>query len=348
MLGDAQETNPIRRKKKNAFIRRKTTFLGVMNPRRVLITDDVHEVLPKGLEKLGYQLTYLPTISLAEVHERIHDYEGLVINSKILVDKALLDKASKLRWVGRLGSGLEIVDRAYAKTKNVAILSSPAGNAPAVGEHALALLLGLSNKILMGDRQVRTMQWDREAARGWELRYRTVGIIGYGHTGPAFAKTLRGFENPILAYDKYKPDFASATPWVTAVSSAEEVLAKADVLSLHLPLTDETINYLNAEMIATLKPGVIIVNTSRGKAIDLPALLAALESGQVGGACLDVFPNEKPATYSSDERQLYAQLAKYQNVVLSPHVAGWTVESKKALAQIVLDKVRMTVGLPND
>ena len=318
-----------------------------MNLRRVLITDAVHEVLPKGLEKLGYDLTYLPEISLAEVHQVVHEYEGMVINSKILVNKELLDKAVKLEWVGRLGSGLEIVDLAYAKTKNVAILSSPSGNAPAVGEHALAMLLALSNKLLEGDAQVRKMQWDREAARGWELKYRTVGIIGYGHTGPAFAKTLRGFENPILAFDKYKTGFAEATPWVTAAATAEEVLAQADVLSLHLPLTSETEGYLNAEVIGRLKPGVIIVNTSRGKAIDLQALLDGLASGHIGGACLDVFPNEKTSTYTTSERELYAQLANYQNVVLSPHVAGWTVESKRALAEIVLNKVNAVASRSN-
>lgn len=315
-----------------------------MNSRRVLITDDVHEVLPKGLEKLGYELTYLPDITLEGVHEVIQEYEGLVINSKIIVDKALLDKAVQLRWIGRLGSGLEIVDQAYAKTKNVAILSSPSGNAPAVGEHALAMLLALSNKLLLGDAQVRNMQWDREAARGWELKYRTVGIIGYGHTGPAFAKTLRGFENPVLAYDKYKKGYTAETPWVREAASAEEVLAEADVLSLHLPLTEETIEYLNGQTIALLKPGVIIVNTSRGKAIEFPALLEGLASGHIGGACLDVFPNEKTDTYTSDERRSYAQLASYHNVVLSPHVAGWTVESKKALAEIVLYKVKSIVA----
>jgi len=312
-----------------------------MKSRRVLITDEVHEVLPKGLEKLGYELTYRPKISLEEVHEVIHQFEGLVINSKILVDQSLLDKASKLRWVGRLGSGLEIVDQAYAKTKNVAILSSPAGNAPAVGEHALGMLLALSNKLLLGDAQVRNMQWDREAARGWELKYRSVGIIGFGHTGPAFAKTLRGFENPVIAYDKYKQAFTKDTPWVSASNSAEEVLAKADILSLHLPLTPETVNYLNAKAIARLKKGVIVVNTSRGKAINLQALLDGLASGHIGGACLDVFPNEKTTSYTSDEERLYAELSSYQNVVLSPHVAGWTVESKKALAEIILNKVEL-------
>jgi D-3-phosphoglycerate dehydrogenase len=167
-----------------------------------------------------------------------------------------------------------------------------------------------------------------------------VGIIGYGHTGPAFAKTLQGFGNKIIAYDKYKPDFTKDTPWVHAAISAEEVFAEAEILSLHLPLTPETIGYLGADQLESTRKGVIIINTSRGKALDLAALLEGLKTGRVGGACLDVFPNEHPASYTPAEKRLYAQLSDFENVVLSPHVAGWTVESKQALAQIILDQVR--------
>jgi len=306
---------------------------------RVLITDDLHPVLPKGLEQLGYVLDYEPDISLAEVRQRVGSYVGLVINSKILVDQALLEDAHKLQWVGRLGSGLEIIDRAYAKTRGVHIISSPEGNAPAVGEHALALLLALSNKLLLGHQQVSSHDWNREAARGWELKYRTVGIIGYGHTGPAFAKTLRGFNNRIVAYDKYKPNFTAQTPWVEAAASAEAVFAEADILSLHLPLTPETINYLDEQTLGQLKPGAVILNTSRGRAIALEVLVSQLESGRIAGAGLDVFPNEKPATHTEEERVLMDRLAALPNVVLSPHVAGWTVESKEALARIVLERI---------
>ena len=314
-----------------------------MNHRgKVLITDDVHPVLPKGLENTGYQIDYQPDITLQQVRRCISAYTGLVINSKILVDQELLDAGTQLRWVGRVGSGLEIVDLAYAKTKNVAILSSPQGNAPAVGEHALAMLLALSNKLLLGDQQVRSFAWDREAARGWELKYKTVGIIGYGHTGPAFAKTLRGFENKVIAYDKYRPNFAESTPWVTAATSAEQVFSESDIVSLHLPLTPETINYLDEGKLSKLKPGTVVVNTSRGKAIDLEALVCNLESGHLGGACLDVFPNEKPQNYNTQEASLMKRLCACSNVVLSPHVAGWTLESKLALAKIVLDKVIST------
>ena len=305
----------------------------------MLVTDGVHAVLPEGLARLGYAVDYEPGVTPAEVRRRVGEYEGLVINSKILVDRALLDAAVGLRWVGRLGSGLEIVDRAYAKTRGVTVISSPEGNAPAVGEHALAMVLSLANRLGLGDRQVRTRRWDREAARGWELKYRTVGIVGYGHTGPAFAKTLRGFGCRVVAYDKYRPDFAAGTPWVEAAASAGAVLAEADVLSLHLPLTDETRGYLDAGKIAALRPGTVVVNTSRGAAVDLAALVDALERGHLGGACLDVFPNEKPATYSPREAALYERLFALPNTVLTPHVAGWTRESKRALARIVLERV---------
>ena len=306
---------------------------------RVLITDDVHGVLPKGLTAAGYTIDYDPEITLAEVRSRVGAYEGLIINSKILIDRDLLDSAPGLRWVGRLGSGLEIVDLAYAKTCGVAIISSPEGNAPAVAEHATGMLLGVLHKLRSGDAQVRGFTWDREAARGLELRSRHVGIIGYGHTGPAFAKTLRGFGCEISAYDKYRPNFTAETPWVRAAPSAEELLRTCDVISLHLPLTPETIDYLDAERLAGLRPGTIVVNTSRGRALDLAALVDLLAGGNLGGAALDVFPNEKPNQYAPAEAVVMARLADFDNVLLTPHVAGWTVESKKNLAQIVLERV---------
>ena len=305
-----------------------------------MITDDVHEVLPEGLQSLGFSIDYVPEISLAEVHDRIGDYEGLVINSKILVDESLLLKAKQLRWVGRLGSGLEIIDRAFAKTRGVEIISSPEGNAWAVGEHALAMLLTLSTRMRAADAQVRTMNWDREAVRGWEIASRSIGIVGYGHTGPAFAKTLQGFGCKILAYDKYKPDFCRETPWVQPVSTEEELLEQVDILSLHLPLTSETRGWLNAEKMDRLPSSGIVINTSRGAALDLEALIERLEIGKLAGAGLDVFPNENPSTYSEVEHSVYGRLAALPQVVLSPHVAGWTVESKRALAGIILDKVR--------
>ena len=316
-----------------------------MPPPRALVTDDVHEVLPEGLRALGYSVDVEPAITLAEVRARIGAYTGLVINSKITVDRGLLDAAPGLRWVGRVGSGMEIVDRAYAKTRGVATVSSPEGNAWAVGEHATGMLLALLHKLLAGDRQVREREWDREATRGRELRALTVGIIGYGHTGPAFAKTLRGFGCAVVAWDKYRPDFTAETPWVRAAASADELLVTCDVVSLHLPLTPETIGYLSAARLARLRPGAIVVNTSRGQALDLGALVAGLESGRLGGACLDVYPNEKPDTYDAAEAALMQRLIALDRVVLTPHVAGWTVESRRALAELVLARVRALGGV---
>lgn len=293
---------------------------------------------------MGYTIDYQPDISLAEVHDIIDDYSGMVINSKILVDQDLLLKAGQLRWVGRLGSGLEIVDRAFAKTRDVAIISSPEGNAPAVGEHALAMLLSLATRLRQGDRQVRTMSWDREAVRGWELSSRRIGIVGYGHTGPAFAKTLRGFGCEVFAFDKYKVDYCRETPWVKEQNDVDALLETCDVISLHLPLTPETKHWLDAEKMDRLSPQAIVINTSRGAALDLEALVDRLENGRLAGAGLDVFPNEKPATYSEVEHRLYSRLAGLEEVVLSPHVAGWTVESKEALARIILNRVQVQFG----
>ena len=311
-----------------------------MTPLRALVTDDVDPLLPNGLRELGYQVDVEPQITLPQVRQRVGHYEGLVINSKIHVDAAMLDEARRLRWVGRVGSGLEIVDQAYAKTRGVAVISSPEGNAWAVAEHVTGMLLSLLHKLRLADLQVRAMRWDREAVRGLELRHRRVGIIGYGHTGPAFAKTLRGFGCSIWAWDKYKANFTAATPWVKPAASAEELLGKCDVISLHLPLTPETIGYLGPAELARLPAGAIIINSSRGAALDLAATVAALEAGTLAGACLDVFANEKPASYSAAEQQLTGRLAALDQVVLSPHVAGWTQESKRALAELVLQRVQ--------
>ena len=308
--------------------------------RRVLITDGVDDLLPRGLEQLGYRIDYEPDIALSEVRERIAEYEGLVINSKILVDEGLLVRAPRLRWVGRLGSGLEIVDRPAASARGVAVISSPEGNAPAVGEHALAMVLHLACQLQRGQRQVMSLQdWDREACRGWELSERTVGIIGFGHTGPAFARVLRGFGCRVLAHDKYRSDIESRCPWVKSVDDPDELIARSEVLSLHLPLTQETRGYLDARRLALLPSGAVVINTSRGLALDLDSLVLALESGRLGGAGLDVFPCEKPATYSSAERAVMLRLTQLPNVVLTPHVAGWTDKSKRELAQIILDRV---------
>ncbi len=305
----------------------------------VLITDDVHEILVPGLEQLGYRCDYRPEISLDETRVIVKNYAGLVINSKIRVDREMLESAPGLRFVARLGSGLDIIDLPAAAARGVQVLSAPEGNCNAVGEHALGMLLCLANKLLRADSEVRKKIWHREANRGFELEGKTVGIIGFGHTGPAFADKLQGFNVRILVCDPYIQKIPAKYKYVSS-ATLSELVKRSDIISFHVSLTTETQYLLNDEMIARTKEGVIFINTSRGKVVDTAALIRGLSTGKVGGACLDVFENEKPESFDSEEDALYGQLYKMDNTVLSPHVAGWTFESKRKISESLLEKVR--------
>jgi len=306
--------------------------------KRVLITDDCHPILMDGLERLGYVCHFVPNITPEETADRIHDYVGLIVNSKIRVDRNFLDDATKLRFIGRLGSGMEIIDREYAAEKGVAVLGSPEGNRNAVAEQALGMLLALANNLLRADRETRQNIWRREANRGMELSGRTIGIIGFGHTGSRFASKLAGMEMTVLAYDKYKTGYAADQPWVRE-TDMDTILQHADIISLHLPLTAETRHLVDKAFLKRCKPGFILINTSRGTCVKTKDLVKALENGTVGGACLDVFENEKPGTYTLAEAGLYRRLYALENVVVSPHIAGWTHESKRKLAEALLEKI---------
>lgn len=305
---------------------------------KALITDAVHPLLLEGLTAKGYHCDYFPKTTLAQVLEIIGDYQGIIINSKILVDRAFLDKATQLQFIGRLGSGLEIIDLDYAQTKGVQVHRAPDGNCDAVAEHAMGMLLAMAIKLTTGDQQVRQKNWQREEQRGWELMGKTVGILGFGYTGSAFAQRLQGFGVKILAYDKYKSNYANTIPYVTE-SSLEEIFEQADILSLHLPLTEETIGWVNTDFLNKFKKPIVLINTARGAIIPTPSLLAALDTQKVLGACLDVFENEKPKTYTDDEEKNYKNLFSRNNILCSPHVAGWTVESKERLAKILLNRI---------
>ncbi len=313
---------------------------------KVLITDGVHPLLIEGLEEDGFHCDYQPDISLDRVRAIIGDYDGLIVNSKILVDRILLDKATKLQFVGRLGSGMEIIDQEYAAEKGVAVLSAPEGNCNAVAEQALGMLLTLANNLLRADREVRQKIWHREKNRGFEMMGKTVGIIGFGHTGSAFAKKLSGMGVKILAYDKYKTNYTSEYPFVEEVNM-HLIYKNADVISFHLPLTAETKLLVDLDYINECKKGVIFINTSRGHVIKTEDLITGLANGNVGGACLDVFENEKPNLYSPEEHQIFERLFSFENTVFSPHIAGWTVESKRRLADILLNKIRKVLKQAN-
>jgi len=305
---------------------------------KALITDYVHPSLIIGLNERGYSVDYDRNINMDTLPALIHQYELVVINSKIIMFKALIDKAPLLKYICRLGSGLEIVDLEYAAEKNIHVINTPTGNNNAVAEHAMGMLLALSNNLLRSDRQVKQMIWNREENRGWELKGKTIGIIGFGHTGSQFAKKLSSWELNILSYDKYRENYGPEWDFVSRVA-LEDILKQSDVISLHLPMTEETRNLVDWQFINSCKDKVIILNTSRGKVVKTLDLVEALEQGKVGGACLDVFENEKPHTFSLSETNTYTRLYSMENVVLSPHVAGWTVESLEKIAHVTLTKL---------
>lgn len=305
---------------------------------RVLITDYVHDDLINGLKDRGYSVDYDTKTDMDSLKETIHNYTGVVINSKIKMHREMIDKGEQLQFIGRLGSGLEIIDLPYAAEKGIHVLNTPSGNNNAVAEHAMGMLLTLSNNLLRADREVRQNIWHREKNRGWELKGKTIGIIGFGHTGSQFARKLSSWELNLISYDKYKEDLGKDFSFVSQVR-LEDILNRSDIISLHLPLTEETHHMVNEDFLSRCKDNVVIVNTSRGKVVDTESLVKALESGKVKGACLDVFENERPHTYSLSETNTYTRLHNMENVVLSPHIAGWTSESLRNIARVLLNKI---------
>jgi len=302
----------------------------------VLITEPVHELLPQGLQALGFEVVHLPEIKRREVLEIIRDFEGLIINSKIIADKELIDAAPKLRFVARCGSGKEVMDIPLAKSRGIECITSPEGNRQAVAEQALGMLLCIMNNVQQAHNEIRNKQWIREANRGHELFGKTVGIIGYGNTGEAFAKVLAGFNVKVLAYDKYRKEFAAG---YIHESSLAAIFEEADVISLHLPLTEETKHFANDDFFNSFKKEIWLVNTSRGVCVQTTALISALESGKVIAAALDVLENEKINSLNIEDQANFEKLIANENVLLTPHIAGWTHESKRKIADVLLEKI---------
>ncbi len=297
----------------------------------------MHPLLLLELEGMGYVVDYQPDIDQEGVLKVIAEYAGLIINSKISAGVQLIDLGVRLKFIGRLGAGLEVIDQAYASTKDIVCFSTPEGNCDAVAEHAMGMLLGLMNHINRADAQVRKGQWSREPNRGVELGGKTVGIIGYGNTGTAFAKRLTGFDVRILAYDKYKSGFGTGTIEETRLDTIYEC---ADIVSLHVQLTDETNFLVNKKFIKQFSRPFYLINTSRGKVVNTEDLLWGIEQGLILGAALDVLENEKLESFSKSELIQFERLCSLDNVLLTPHIAGWTKESKEKIAKAMAFKIK--------
>ncbi|MDB5005769.1 MAG: phosphoglycerate dehydrogenase [Mucilaginibacter sp.] len=284
---------------------------------------------------MGYHCDYQPLIKPDEALQIIAGYTGLVMRSKFKLNRQYLDAAINLRFVCRAGAGMDNIDEAYAAEKGIALLNAPEGNMDAVGEHAIGLLLALMNNFTISDHEIRTESWKREANRGYELKGKTVGIIGYGYMGHSLARKLSGFEVNVIAYDKYKTGFSDR---YAREVSMEEIVRHSDVLSLHIPLTAETNSMVNEEYLFHFKKPIFLINTSRGQVVQTRAVLNAIKQGKILGAGLDVLETEKfPAL---NEQEWFDELRQSKKVILTPHVAGWTFDSYRKISEVMAEKLR--------
>ena len=312
-----------------------------MSRPKVLHIDKNHHLLLEGLESLGYKNVLAYDTPLSILLPKLKEYFGVVIRSRFPINKKFIDKASNLKFIARVGSGLENINVRYATKKNITLLSAPEGNRNAVGEHALGMLLCLMNKIRLGHESIREGEWNREEHRGWELEGRTVGIIGYGNTGQSFAKKLKGFNNlKIIFYDikqNLGDNFAQQV-------SLEVLKENAEILSLHIPESKETSGMINEKFINQMQNPFWLINTARGKAVNTDDLVIGIKSGKILGAGLDVLEYESSSFYSifndNKKNSSLTFLKNSKRVILTPHVGGWTLESHKKLSETILDKIR--------
>ena len=304
---------------------------------KILIIDEMHLSIIDLLQTEGHEVVYSPKITREEILDQIDQFEGLIIRSKTPMDKPLLEKGIRLKFIGRAGAGLDQIDLDYLDERKIKLFHAAEGNRDAVAEHALGGLLALMNQLIQADQQVRKGIWDREGNRGHELMGKTVGIFGFGNMGKSFAKRLRGFDVEILAYDKYKFDFGNnrvqEVIW-------EKVKAEADVLSIHVPLTLETKNFFTLEELRGFSKPFWLINTARGEVISFETLNSALDEGILKGAVLDVLENEKYQKFSPKQKEEFERLAQRQNVLFSPHVAGWTFESYDKINRVLVKKIK--------
>ncbi len=306
----------------------------------VLFLDTTHPSLMEDLRSIGYTCMYDPDMTHEKLIPIAPSLSGIIVRSKFYLGQEVLENARNLQFIGRVGSGMENIDVAYAEKQGIACLNSPEGNRTAVAEHALGMLLTLMNKLCVADKEVRRGVWEREKNRGHEISGKTLGIIGYGNTGSAFAQCLRGFDMKILAYDKYKKGFGND---LVNETDMDVIFRQADILSLHIPLTDETRYLVNTAFLEQFQKPLVLINTSRGEVVNTSDLLKAVKKQKVTGAALDVLEFEHLSFEKlafEDMPGTFRELAELSNVVLSPHIAGWTHESHEKLSKVLFEKIK--------
>jgi len=312
---------------------------------KILFIDSTHPYLIEELERCGFICVSQTNLSYDEYCDIIHEYVGIVIRSRIRMDSNILSKAENLKFIGRVGAGLDNIDVEYATQKEISCLNAPEGNRDALAEHTVGMLLALFNHLCRSNKEVREGIWRREQNRGIEIMGKTIGIIGYGNMGGAFAKRVKGFDVNVIAYDKYKTDYSDVFCTETTLDSLME---QTDILSIHVPLTHETTYMVDNDFINRFKKDIYIINTSRGMVLKTEDLLTNIDSGKVRGAALDVIEYEDLSYEDLKSGRLpdtFNQLVKRPGVIFSPHIAGWTVESKLKLAKVLVDKIKYEFGL---
>ena len=305
---------------------------------KVLIAAPVHPVLKEGLAEMGYACSVHEDITQQSAAALIGDCVGVVTSTRLKLDRQLINAAPGLQWIARMGSGMEVIDVPYAESRGIKCISSPEGNCNAVGEHAVGMLLALIRRITWSHSEIGAGIWKRDENRGYELEGKTVGIIGFGHTGQAFAGKLRGFDVKILAFDK--SPLGNVPSYVELCDSLEPIFEEADILSLHVSLGPDTVDYFNDAFLGRFRKPVILINTSRGAVVNTKTLYSGIKSGRITGACLDVFEQEPITSGDKELRDIIQKLVFMPMVIATPHIAGYTHEALYKMSKVLLDKLK--------
>lgn len=305
--------------------------------KKVLIAAPVHSILTRWLDANGYECIVREQITQQEAMTLVQACTGIITSTRLQVNRELIDAAPQLQWVGRMGSGMEVIDLPYATKKGITCYSSPEGNCNAVAEHALGMLLSLNKKIVKSNTEVKEGIWLRDENRGVELEGKTVGIVGFGHTGSSFARKLYGFDVQVLAYDKYVR--GGVPKYMEECSSLDRIFEEADIISFHVPLQADTRHYFGRQFLEKMQKPFVLINTSRGGVVDTKVLYDGLLSGKIAGACIDVWEEEPIVAMSIEMRHYLDIISPMPNVIITPHIAGYSVEALYKMSKVLLNKI---------